>query len=131
MATRRTERLSALILAELADLLRRKVQDPRLEGVTLTGVDVSPDLSLAKIFFSLLEGGRRGEVEKGLQKAAPFLRKELASRLQIKTVPRLVPVYDASLMEGAHMEKVIRQVRAQDQAAAQARGDESEPEPAS
>ncbi|MCA1905065.1 MAG: 30S ribosome-binding factor RbfA [Desulfarculus sp.] len=128
MGTRRTERLGNLILAELADLLLKRVKDPRLAGMTLTGVDVSPDLSQAKIYFSLLDAGRRGEVEAGFQAAAPFLRRELATRLAIKTTPRLVLAYDASLVRGAEMERLIRQVRQADQEQAQARGDAPEGE---
>lgn len=128
MSTRRTQKLAALILAELADLLLRRVNDPRLEGINLTGVDVSPDLGQAKVFYSLVDQTRQPEVEKGFMKAAPFLRRELASRLQIKTTPRLVPVFDPSIARGLQMDQVIRQARAQDQAAALARGEDPEPE---
>ncbi len=123
MSTRRTERLGRLIQAELAELLLKRVKDPRLEGVTLTGVDVSPDLSLAKVFFSLLDQARRPEVERGFHAAAPFLRRELAGRLNLKTMPRLAPVFDKTLAQGAHLEEVIRQARRADQAAARARGE--------
>lgn len=127
MPTRRTQRLGHLIQAELAELLLRRVKDPRLAGVTLTGVDVSPDLSQAKVFFSLLEEDRRPEVLKGFTAAAPFLRKELAERLSLKITPRLVPVYDRSLAQGAQMEALIRRVRSEDQAkAAQSGANEDE-----
>jgi ribosome-binding factor A len=130
MATRRTERLGHLIQAELAELLLKRVKDPRLAGITLTGVDVSPDLSQAKVFFSLLDEGRRRETERGFLAAAPFLRRELAGRLSLKTTPRLVPVFDKSLAQGAHLEEVIRQARQADEAAAAARGeDDSEAQP--
>lgn len=128
MGTRRTERLGNLILAELADLLLKRVKDPRLAGMTLTGVDVSPDLAQAKIYFSLLDPARRREVEAGFKAAAPFLRRELATRLAIKTTPRLVLAYDASLVQGAAMEKLIRQVRQADHEHALARGEEPEGE---
>jgi ribosome-binding factor A len=131
MGTRRTQRLSPLILAELAELLLRRVKDPRLEGINLTGVDVSPDLGQAKVFYSLVDQARRPEVEKGFFNAAPFLRRELASRLQIKTTPRLIPVFDPSIARGLHMDQVIREARAKDEAAASARGDEPEAEDAS
>lgn len=128
MPTRRTQRLSALLLAELAELLLRRVKDPRLEGINLTGVDVSPDLSQAKVFYSLVNETRRAEVEKGFIKAAPFLRRELASRLQIKITPRLVLVFDPSIARGLHMDRVIREARAKDEAAAMARGDQADAE---
>lgn len=124
MATRRTRKLGALIQAELAGLLLRKVKDPRLVGVSLTGVDVAPDLSQAKVFFSPLDPDKRGDAEAGFIKAAPFLRRELARLLNLKTMPRLVPVYDSSLARGAEMSELIKKVRAQDEAAARARGEE-------
>ncbi len=129
MATRRTRKLGALIQAELAGLLLRKVKDPRLAGVSLTGVDVSPDLSHAKVFFSPLDPARKDDALDGFDKAAPFLRRELAQRLNLKTMPRLVPVYDPSLARGAEMSELIKKVRAEDQAAAHARGEDDEGEP--
>lgn len=128
MGTRRTQRLANLIQAELGDLLLKRAKDPRLALITITGVDVSPDLSQAKIFYSLLEAARRPEVEAALKAASPFLRHELASRLQTKVIPRLVPIYDPSLAEGVRMDGLIRQARQQDQALAAARGDQPEPD---
>lgn len=124
MATRRTQRLGHLIQAELSDLLLKRVKDPRLTLITLTGVDVSSDLSQAKVFYSLLDPAGREGVEAGFKAAAPFLRRELASRLQIKVTPRLVPVYDPSLVQGAQMDTLIRQAKEKDQALARLRGEE-------
>ena len=129
MGTRRTKRLGNLILAELGALLARRVKDPRVAAVNLTAVDVAPDLSQAKVFFSVLDPAKSGEALAGLNAAAGFLRRELAANLRLKTMPRLVPVYDDSLIKGAHLDQVIREVRAQDEANAQAR-DEDEPEEA-
>lgn len=128
MATRRTQRLGNLIQAELGELLLKKVKDPRLAQITITGVDVSPDLSQAKVFYSLLETARRPEVEAAFKSASPFLRRELASRLQIKVTPRLLPVYDPSLAEGMRLDGLIRQARQEDQALAEARGDQPDGE---
>ena len=102
----------------------KRVKDPRLKEVTITGVDVSPDLRQAKVFFSLLDAAKIPEAVAGFEAAAPFLRRELAARLQTKVTPRLVPVYDDSMARGADMNQLIRQVREQDRAAALERGDE-------
>ena len=123
MGTRRTKRLGNLIQAELGELLLRRVKDPRVASVTLTAVDVSPDLSQAKVYFSLLEQDRREQAQAGLVAAAGFLRRELAARLRLKTMPRLIPVYDDSLARGAHLEQVLKKARSQDEAMARARGD--------
>jgi ribosome-binding factor A len=115
-ATRRTKRIEALIRAELAELLLRRVRDPRLKEATLTGVDVSPDLSQAKVFFSVLHEEKRAEVEKGFKAAAAFLRRELAARLELKVMPQILPVYDSSLLAGARMTALISEVRQKDSA---------------
>jgi ribosome-binding factor A len=129
VGTRRTKRLGNLILAELGALMARRVKDPRVAAVNLTAVDVAPDLSQAKVFFSVLDPSKSGEALAGLNAAAGFLRRELAANLRLKTMPRLVPVYDDSLIKGAHLDQVIREARARDEANAQARG-EDEPEEA-
>ena len=129
MGTRRTKRLGNLILAELGALMARRVKDPRVAAVNLTAVVVAPDLSQAKVFFSVLDPAKSGEALAGLNAAAGFLRRELAANLRLKTMPRLVPVYDDSLIKGAHLDQVIREARARDEANAQARG-EDEPEEA-
>ncbi|MCF8040775.1 MAG: 30S ribosome-binding factor RbfA [Desulfarculaceae bacterium] len=129
MGTRRTKRLGNLILAELGGLLSRRVKDPRVAVVSLTAVDVAPDLSQAKVFFSVLDPSHSEQALAGFRAAAGFLRRELAANLHLKTIPRLVPIYDDSLLKGSQLDQVIRQARAQDEANAQARGDD-EPEEA-
>jgi len=124
LVTRRTKRVGALIQAELAALIMKQVKDPRLKEVTITGIDLSPDLRQAKVFFSLLDAAKIPEAVAGFEAAAPYLRRELASRLQTKVTPRLVPVYDDSMARGADMNQLIRKVREADQAAAAERGDE-------
>jgi ribosome-binding factor A len=124
LATRRTKRVGALIQSEIAALLMRRVKEPRLKDVTITGVDVSPDLRQAKIFFSLLDAAKIPDAIAGFEAAAPFLRRELAARLQTKVTPRLVPVYDGSMARGADMNEIIRKVREEDQALAVERGEE-------
>ncbi|MEW5913643.1 MAG: 30S ribosome-binding factor RbfA [Thermodesulfobacteriota bacterium] len=121
MGTRRTKRLGTLIQAELGELLLKKVRDPRVGMVSLTGVDVSPDLSQAKVYYSLLDQERRAEAQAGLEAAAGFLRRELAARLNLKSMPRLIPVYDHSLARGERMDQLLKQARSQDEELARKR----------
>ena len=99
-----------MIQTELAELILKKARDPRLGEVSLTEVDVSPDLSQARVYFSLLEPERKDQVLAAFESAAPFLRHELATRLHLKTMPRLVPTYDGSLARGAAMDKLLREL---------------------
>ena len=116
MAGRRLQKLGSLLKTELAELILRRVKDPRVKDLSITGVDVSPDLKQAKVYFSLWDEKNQAQAEAGLKAAASFLRGQLASRLRLKTVPRLIPIYDSSLVRGAAMDKLIRRVRQDDQA---------------
>ena len=99
-----------LIQRELADLLRSEVRDPRVGLVTLTSVDVSPDLSHAKVFFTLLDKERQGETTKALQRAAGFLRSQLARRMKMYTTPELRFSYDESVERGDRLSQLIDSV---------------------
>ncbi len=114
MSTMRTRRLGSLLQAELAELLARRVNDPRLSQVVLTGVDVAPDLSQAKVFFTLHEEEHRMQAEKGFKAASSFLRTQLAAKLHLKTVPRLVAVFDNSISRASRIEGLIREAKEND-----------------
>ena len=109
--SKRTERVADLIRREMMDLLMRKMRDPRLSFVSVTGVDVSPDLGSAKIWLSSLDGAeKRAEIVKVLTHAAPFLRRELAPRLGLREVPELRFAYDESIERGARVEDLLRRI---------------------
>jgi ribosome-binding factor A len=88
---RRTHRMGDLVRAELSDLLLREVQDPRIKLVSLTSVEVTPDMRRAVIRVSALgTEEQRREAMDGLQHARGFLRTELAHRLRTRVTPELV-----------------------------------------
>src|SRR5262249_36460783 len=93
----RPERVGDQLRAELADLLSRVVHDPGIGFVTLTRVHVSPDLQVARVYYTSLgdEAGRRS-TERALARAAPFLRRQIGGRLRLKRVPELTFIYDDS-----------------------------------
>ena len=108
--TRRTERVSEEIRGELARLLHEEITDPRIELVTITRVDLSPDFRNARIDWSRMAAdGAEGEgdpeavlaTQDGLESAAGFLRRRLAQSLPIKRVPELRFHHDDSLALGA------------------------------
>lgn len=111
MTDHRTLRLGEQFRREISEILSRKVRDPRAGHVLVTEVRVSPDLWVAKVFFRLLESHRKlEEVEKGLQAAAPFIRKELGRSLKIRRVPELRFIYDRTLDSATRIERVLREV---------------------
>ena len=111
MVSHRQRRVEELIQEELAVLLQRDVQDPRLHQVTVTGVDVSPDLQNARVYFSLI-GNEADvvEVNKAFEHASGFLRRELAARVKLRFMPTLTYHFDNSLNEGDHIERLLRQI---------------------
>ena len=89
----RTDRIAQQIQRELAELVRLEVNDPRVRLVTITGVEVANDYSHAKVFFTRLDG-KREEAQHGLERAAGFLRSQLAHSLKLRVMPQLHFVYE-------------------------------------
>lgn len=108
----RSQRVAEQIQRELADLLQFEVKDPRVSRVTVTEVEVSGDLAHAKVFYSSTENVP--ELQKGLEKAAGFLRSQLSQRMLMRTVPQLHFVYDASIERGMRLSRLIDDAVAQD-----------------
>lgn len=111
----RAQRVAEQIRHELALVLMRESKDPRIHDVTLTAVEVSPDLENAKVWFTLLKGDP-AEVTHALNHAAGYLRSELAHRLRLRSMPRLIFKFDESVERGARLSRLIDQVIAQDRA---------------
>jgi len=104
----RLRRVADQIQRELSGLLRAELRDPRVGMITLTGVEVSPDLAHAKIFFTTLgDSGALARTEAGLKGAARFLRSELGHRLKLRVTPELRFVYDASVERGVRLSRLI------------------------
>lgn len=104
----RSQRLGNQVLRTLSELLQFDTKDPRLQGVSLTSVDLSRDLSVALVYFSLLNpNDAPGPVIEGLEKAAGFLRTKLGSALKIRHVPQLRFVHDDSAEHAAHISELI------------------------
>ena len=104
----RLRRVADQIQRELSGLLRAELRDPRVGMITLTGVEVSPDLAHAKIFFTTLgDSGALARTEAGLKGAAGFLRSELGQRLKLRVTPELRFVYDASVERGVRLSRLI------------------------
>jgi len=97
---------------EIAGILARELRDPRVSSmVSVTDVEVTKDLSFARVFVSLLaEGEERERTLVALQRAAGFVRHQLAPRLGLREVPDLRFVHDASIERGARVEEILRKI---------------------
>jgi ribosome-binding factor A len=111
--TRRTERLNDQLREEISDLVLRELKDPRIGGlVTITEVDVAPDLSHAKVFVSVMgTDEEKASTLRALGTASHFLQRELRRRLTIRRTPELEFVADHSLEHGARILSLLDQTR--------------------
>lgn len=104
----RNQRLGAQIQRTLSELLRFEVKDPSLAEVSLTVVELTRDLSVARIYFSLLNpAADPASVLQGLNRAGGFLRGSLGKSLQVRHVPELRFVHDDSIEHGAEISRLI------------------------
>ena len=109
---RRSERTSKLLKQEISGLLERQVNDPRLSSlISITRVSLSLDLKYARIFVSILgDESDKKEVIAGFNAASGFLRRELAPRLKLRSIPQLSFHYDDSIEQGAKVLELMDQI---------------------
>ncbi len=115
--TRRQERVESLILRELSELIQRRVQDPRVRGVHIVNIDISPDFHLARVLYSFLnETGKMKpeDVQNGLDSAKAFLRRELKKKIELRVVPELAFFFDPSIQHGDHLLELLRNIKPSD-----------------
>ena len=104
----RNQRLGAQMLRTLSELLRFETKDPGLADVSLTAVDLSRDLSVARIYFSLLNPDDDPQPAlDGLKRASGFLRSKLGSALMVRHVPELRFLHDDSIAHGVEISRLI------------------------
>ena len=120
----RALRLNAQLQRELTELIRDELRDPRVAGVTLTSVAVSPDMRHAKIFVNVLALEQRADdAAKALNGAAGKLRHSLKARLRLRHIPELHFHGDHTAADAAHLTQLIRQARDEDREHAHERGE--------
>ncbi|MBW1700793.1 MAG: 30S ribosome-binding factor RbfA [Deltaproteobacteria bacterium] len=112
LAGKRAVRVGDQILKEIAILLLNRVKDPRVQGVTMTGIDLSNDLKLARVYFSVM--GDKSEIERalaGLNSAKGFIKREIGLRMQLRYVPEIKFLHDASLESGSHLDRIFEEIQ--------------------
>jgi ribosome-binding factor A len=111
MAKIRVGRVGEQIKKELSVILQTEFKDPRLGFVTVTGVDVTNDLSQAKVYLSVLgDEDQKAETLKALAKGTGFLRSEIGRRIRMRHVPELIFKFDPSVEHGSRIEELLKQM---------------------
>ena len=109
---KRADRVSGLIQRTLSEILHKRIKDPRLEMTTITGVKLSSDLKLARIYFTT-SGGMKSieDALEGYKKALGYLKRILARQLGLRYMPEIQFFYDDSFDHGAHIDKVLEAIK--------------------
>jgi ribosome-binding factor A len=111
----RPDRVADQIRGELGQLLAREVHDPGIGFVTITRVQVTPDLQHARVFFTALGDERtRRNSDRALHRAIPFLRRQIGSRLRLRRVPEIEFIYDESIAGQDRIEQLLQDLHAGD-----------------
>ena len=133
MPSTRPSRVGDQLRAEISDLLAREVHDPGIGFLTVTQVTVSPDLQVARVYYTTLGDERaRKDTARALGRATSFLRRQLGSRMRLKRVPILEFFFDESVERGDRIERILNELSAErdETAAAESQSDSPAPESA-
>ncbi|WP_305043001.1 ribosome-binding factor A [Geoalkalibacter sp.] len=112
MDSQRSHRVGDQIQKEISTLLVKGLKDPRIGFVTITAVEVTPDLHLARVFFTVMGDDKaRRESEAGLKSSIPFIRRELGKRLRMRYTPDLLFEYDTSVDYGSRIDHLLQEIQ--------------------
>jgi len=115
VSSQRCQRVGEAIHHEVSQLLIRGLKDPRIGFVTITGVEVTPDLRMARVYYTVIgDESSRQESTAGLNSSVPFIRQKLGRALRLRFVPELRFEYDQSVEYGNRIEELLREVKPAD-----------------
>jgi ribosome-binding factor A len=112
---KRSQRVGDLVREEVADIIMTRLKDPRIGFVTVTGVDMSDDLKMARIFVSMLKPDERDQTLSILNDAKPFIRSALGKRLKMKFTPNVEFRLDTAIEYGSKIDSLLRKIKTEDE----------------
>jgi ribosome-binding factor A len=112
---KRSERVGDLIREEVADLIMYKLKDPRIGFVTVTGVEMTADLKLARVFVSIMKEEERELTLEILNSSKNFIRSNLSKRLRMKFIPAIEFRLDTSVEYGFKIDRLLREIKEKDE----------------
>lgn len=108
---KRSQRVGDLLRQEISDIIMRRLKDPRIGFITVTGVDVSDDLKNARVFISVLKEEDREITLKVLNDAKKMVRSELAKRVRLRSIPSIEFRMDEAIEYGSRIEKLLKEIK--------------------
>lgn len=125
MARLRVEKVQEAIQQEISKMLLMDVKDPRIQFITVTGVELTDDMSYAKIYVSLYgPKEKHEETWKALQKSLGFMRTEIAKRIRLRFAPTLILQKDTSMEYSAHIESILQKIKQEEKPSIEEEKDE-------
>ena len=125
MSQLRIEKIQELMKQEISNIILRDLKDPRIGFVTVTQVEVTRDLSQAKVYVSLMGNEKQvADCWAGLSSSLGFIRREVGHRIRLRVTPELILMIDKSLEYSEHIQKLLLQIEKEDQAKAQENSEE-------
>ena len=111
----RPDRVGDQIRAEVSQLIARELRDPGIGFITITKVQVSPDLQHARVYYTTLgDKGARKNTDRALERASPFMRRQLGQRLRLRRTPELEFIFDESIAHQDRIEQLLQELNATD-----------------
>lgn len=107
----KTKKIGSMFTREISRIILEEIKDPNIKFVTLTGCDVTNDLSYAKVYFTCLNRDKKEETEKALNKAANYIELELSKSVEIRKMPQISFHYDTSIEYGENIEKKLQELK--------------------
>ena len=114
MSKIKLERIGSQITKELSKIIFTEVKDEKLKNITITAAELSSDLGIAKIYYTFLDDYSKEEIQQELEKASPFLRTELAKKIDMRHIPELKFTFDKSIEYGQRIEKILKNIKKED-----------------
>jgi ribosome-binding factor A len=115
MSKKYERRISDLIRQHVCDLIERELKDPRVEGVTVTDIELSPDTRHATVFYSMIgDDTQKEDAQIGLRSASGWISRELGKRLRTRNTPHIVFEFDPSLERGDRMSQLLDEIKTRD-----------------
>lgn len=108
---KRSQRVGDLLRQEISDIIMRRMKDPRIGFITVTGVNVTDDLKTARVYVSVLKEEERELTLKVLNDAKKMVRAELAKRVKLRTIPVLEFRIDEAIEYGSRIEKLLKEIK--------------------
>ncbi len=107
MASIKIERLNHAMQEVISTILMKEIKDEDIRFVTITGCDISSDLSYCKVYFTVLDQEKKQQTIQALEKASGFIRGEVSKEIDMRHTPELKFIYDDSIAYGQHMDKIM------------------------